>query len=75
MPVLFKGHCQDSGHSRWRQPDLMLNVEDLSRIKAFRVPRSVIGYAVWAYRRFALSLCDVEDLLAARGVTVSRETI
>ena len=53
----------------------MLNLTDLSRLKGFRFPRSVIGYAVWAYHRFALSLRDVEDLLAERGVTVSYETI
>jgi putative transposase len=53
----------------------MLNIEDLSRIKGFRFPKSVIGYAVWAYHRFALSLRDVEDLLAERGFTVSYETI
>jgi len=46
-----------------------------SAVKGYRFPRSVIGYAVWAYRRFALSLRDVEDLLAERGVTVSHETI
>lgn len=53
----------------------MLNIEDLSRIKGFRFPRSVIGYAVWVYHRFALSLRDVEDLLAERGICVSYETI
>jgi putative transposase len=53
----------------------MLNLGDISRIKGFRFPRSVIGYAVWAYHRFALSLRDVEDLLAERGITVSHETI
>lgn len=53
----------------------MLNIEDLARIKGFRFPRSVIGYAVWAYHRFALSLRDVEDLLAERGIKVSYETI
>ena len=53
----------------------MLNLSDLSRLKGFRFPRSVIGYAVWAYHRFAVSLRDVEDLLAARGVIVSHETI
>ena len=53
----------------------MLNLSDLSRLKGFRFPRSVIGYAVWAYHRFALSLRDVEDLLASRGITVSYETI
>ncbi|WP_371933300.1 IS6 family transposase [Ruegeria discodermiae] len=52
-----------------------MNISDLSRIKGFRFPRSVIGYAVWAYHRFALSLRDVEDLLASRGIRVSHETI
>ena len=53
----------------------MLNLSDVSRLKGFRFPRTVIGYAVWAYHRFALSLRDVEDLLAARGITVSYETV
>ena len=45
------------------------------RLKGFRFPREIIAYAVWAYHRFALSTADVEDLLAERGVIVSRETI
>ena len=53
----------------------MLNLDDVSRLKGHRFPRTVIGYAVWAYHRFALSLRDVEDLLAERGVIVSYETI
>ena len=53
----------------------MLNLDDLSCLKGHRFPRTVIGYAVWAYHRFALSLRDVEDLLAERGVVVSCETI
>ena len=44
-------------------------------LKGYRFPRSVIAYAVWAYHRFALSLRDVEDLLAERGIVVSYETI
>lgn len=47
----------------------------LPRLKGFRFPREVVAYAVWAYHRFALSTADVEDLLAERGVTVSREAI
>ena len=47
----------------------------MPRLKGFRHPREVIAYAVWAYHRFALSTADVEDLLAERGVMVSRETI
>ena len=48
---------------------------DLPRRKGFRYPREVIAYAVWAYHRFALSTTDVKDLLAERGVIVSRETV
>lgn len=44
-------------------------------LKRFRFPREVVAYAVWAYHRFALSTVDVEDLLAERGVIVSRETV
>jgi len=45
------------------------------RLKGYRYPREIIAYAVWAYHRLALSTADVEDLLAARGVIVSREAI
>ncbi len=45
------------------------------RLTGHRFPRRIISYAVWAYHRFALSLRDVEDLLAGRGVTVRHETI
>ncbi|MBD9525115.1 IS6 family transposase [Ensifer sp. ENS02] len=38
-------------------------------------PADVIAYAVWLYFRFPLSLRMVEDLLAARGIIVSHQTI
>jgi len=41
----------------------------------FRFPAEVISYAVWLYFRFPLSLRHVDELLAARGVTVSHETV
>lgn len=47
----------------------------MPHLKGFRYPREIISYAVWAYHRFALSTADVEDLLAERGVIVSREAI
>lgn len=53
----------------------MLVPSSMPRLKGFRFPRKVVAYAVWAYHRFALSTADVEDLLAERGVIVSRETI
>ncbi|WP_199262221.1 IS6 family transposase [Paracoccus binzhouensis] len=53
----------------------MILSPDPARLKGHRYPRSVIGYAVWLYYRFAVSLRDVEDLLAERGILVSYETI
>ncbi len=46
-----------------------------ARPKGFRFPREIVAYAIWVYHRFAISSTDVEDLLAERGVTVSREPI
>ena len=50
-------------------------MSDFSGMKGFHFPRSVIGYAVWAYHRFALSLRDVKNLLESRGIKVSYGTI
>lgn len=47
----------------------------LPRLKGFRFPREIIAWAVWAYHRFALSTADVADLLAERGIIVSREAV
>jgi len=41
----------------------------------YRFPPEVIHQAIWLYFRFTLSLRDVEDLLAERGIFVSYETI
>lgn len=38
-------------------------------------PQIVIQHAVWLYLRFNLSLRDVQDLMAERGVGVSYETV
>lgn len=43
--------------------------------KRHRFPPAAIQHAVWFYFRFTLSLRDVEDMLAHRGVDVSYETI
>ena len=40
-----------------------------------RFPGEVIAHAVWLYYRFPLSLRMVEDLLFARGIIVSHQTI
>lgn len=47
----------------------------LLSFKRRRFPGEVIRYAVRLYFRFTLSLRDVEELLAERGIEVSYETI
>src|SRR5271169_4167813 len=41
----------------------------------YRFPPEIIRQAIWLYLRFTLSLRDVEDLLAERGIAVSYETV
>jgi putative transposase len=46
-----------------------------SSYRGHRFPAEIISHAVWLYYRFSLSLRDVEDLLAQRGVVVSHESV
>jgi putative transposase len=46
-----------------------------ARYKGHRFPAEIIGPAVWLYFRFPLGLRMVEELLAARGISVSHETV
>ena len=41
----------------------------------YRFPAEVISYAVWLHFRFPLSLRMVEELLAARGIEATYETV
>src|SRR3954462_10223047 len=41
----------------------------------YRFPTEVISHAVWLYFRFPLSLRMVEEMLAARGIIVSHESV
>ena len=43
--------------------------------KRHRFPPDVIRYAIWLYLRFTLSFRDVEEMLAERGIDVSREAV
>ncbi len=47
----------------------------MNTYKGNRFPSDIISYAVWRYNRFNLSHRDIEDLLAERGIIVSRESI
>lgn len=52
----------------------MIFVKQLS-FKRHRFPAEVIRHAVWLHFRFSLSLREVDELMAARGIGVSYETI
>ena len=41
----------------------------------YRFSAEIISHAVWLYFRFPLSLRMVDELLAARGITVRHETV
>jgi putative transposase len=41
----------------------------------YRFPAAIINHAVWLYFRFPLSLRHVDEILAARGIVVSHETV
>ena len=47
----------------------------MNTYKRHRFPPEIISYAVWLYYRFNLSHRDIEDRLAERGITISREAI
>ena len=47
----------------------------MNTYKRHRFPPDIISYAVWLYYRFNLSHRDIENILAERGITVSREAI
>src|SRR5215472_3226425 len=46
-----------------------------TRYVGHRFRAEIIGHAVWLYFRFPLGLRMVEELLAARGIIVSHETV
>jgi putative transposase len=46
-----------------------------ARYSGYRFPAEIISHAVWLYFRFPLGLRMVEELLAARGIIVSHETV
>ena len=46
-----------------------------SLYRGHRFPREIISECVWHYFRFGVSFRDVEEMMAARGVLVSYETV
>src|SRR5919202_1328282 len=46
-----------------------------ARYAGYRFPAEIISHAVWLYFRFPLSLRMVEEMVAARGIIISHETV
>jgi putative transposase len=53
----------------------MTIASDSPSYMGYRFPVEIISHAVWLYFRFSLSYRDVEELMAARGIVVTYETI
>ncbi len=49
--------------------------ENKSLYAGRRFPIEIISHTVWLYYRFSLSFRDIEEMLAARGVAVTYESI
>ena len=43
--------------------------------KGFRFPAEIIGHCVWLYYRFPLSFREIEEMMLARGIILSHETV
>jgi putative transposase len=43
--------------------------------KGFRFPAEIISHCVWLYYRFPLSLREVQEMMLARGIILSHETV
>jgi len=59
----------------WQVNSLKLLESAHEYLQTTRLPPDIISYAVGLYYRFNPSHRDIEDLLAERGITVSRESI
>src|SRR5271165_5899500 len=59
------------GRTRGRITERMKKIS----YSGYRFLPEIIDQLIWLYLRFTLSLRDVEDLLAERGVAVSYETV
>jgi putative transposase len=53
----------------------MTTIDSLPSYVGYRFPAEIISHVVWLYYRFSLSYRDVEELMAARGVVLTYETV
>ena len=52
-----------------------MTIPACSSYAGYRFPAEIISHAVWLYFRFPLSLRMVDEVLSARGIVVSHETV
>ena len=71
LPTALSRRSKCSGPSG----GLVANGMKKTSYSGYRFPPEIIDQAIWLYLRLTLSLRDVEDLLAERGIAVSYETI
>jgi transposase-like protein len=80
LRALSRGHRQVGsgvlGHAGrwWRSMGLVVATVS-SLYKGHRFPVEIISHCVWLYHRFPLSLREVQEMMAQRGVIVSHDTI
>jgi putative transposase len=67
-------HLRLCGRAIVRYPSGMATLRD-PLYAGYRFSAELISYAVWLYFRFPRSLRMVEEMLAARGIAVTYETI
>jgi putative transposase len=53
----------------------MTTASDSPDYTGYSFPAEIISHAVWIYFRFSLSYRDVEELMAARGIVLTYETV
>ena len=53
----------------------MTTSKQASPFAGYRFPAEIIAHVVWLYFRFPLSLRMVDEMLAARGIVISHETV
>ena len=53
----------------------MTTSKQTSLFAGYRFPAEIIAHVVWLYFRFPLSLRMVDEMLAARGIVISHETV
>ena len=75
MPRERRPHHQVNELRAGKQLNAAMSTSRDPLYRRHRFPPEVISYAVWLYFRFPLSLRMVEEMLAARGICVTYETV